>query len=132
MSTKAGNLLWNRVRVTIPGDAAPTEVDTGLIQLGKSFDASSVDEPPLGESGTVAPAPGTLPASRIQVIPLAPTSAWANITHSEPFLDTATGTIHVTFSNSAEGAAEINVLFWNPHSAIGPGEADTYNAPVED
>ena len=51
-----------------------------------------------------------------------------------PFLDPATDTIHVQFyprsTSGIEGQilpSTLNVLFWNPHSAIGPGMADPYD-----
>ncbi len=128
---KAGNLLWHRMRVTITS-GLPVDVDTLLSQVTQIFDAPN--EPPMGvvEAGATPPLSGTLPPSRIMVIPLAPTANWGTITHSEPYLDTATGTIHVAFANSGEVSEEINVLFWDPHSLIGPGLADTYNVSVGD
>lgn len=126
MSTNAGTLLWRRMRIpTLPPGS--TDIDTGLKQVNKSFGSSSVNEPPLGVSGLAAPPDGTPPASRIQVIPLAPTGLWASISHSEPYFNPTTGTVHVTFNNSNEGAIpDLNVLFWDPHTAVGPGQADTY------
>lgn len=129
MSTKAGTLLWNRRRLLLV--EGTTDVDTGLRQPQQAFGASSIDEPPLGIAGIAPPPPGTLPASRVQVIPLAPTTVWGAITHSEPWLNTATGTVFVTFVNSNEGSLDINVLFWDPHTSIGPGKADTYNPMIE-
>lgn len=116
------------MRITVDGSDT-LDVDTGLTQLGKSFAAQSPGEPTLGVAGTSAPAPGALPASRVQVIPLAPLPQWDNITHSEPYFNTTTGTVHVAFTNSDQGNATINVLFWDPHTLVGPGEADTYNTP---
>lgn len=125
MGTKAGSLLWNRRHLTlVPG---LTPVDTGLSQVDKAFGSMSLNEPPLGvTSAPPGPPDGTLPASRIMVIPEAPTAAWTNITHGEPYLNPATGTIFVTFNNSDKTPATINVLFWNPHSLVGPGDADPY------
>ena len=126
MSTKAGTLLWNRKRITLaPGD---TTIDTGLTQLSKIFTSMSPGEPPLGVT-TSPPGPpdGALPASRVQVIPQAPLAAWNGVTHGEPFVDPATGTVKVLFTNGGATAA-INVLFWDPHTIVGPGQADTYNA----
>jgi hypothetical protein len=92
----------------------------------------SPNEPPLGvELAPPGPADGTLPASRIQVIPMSPISPWNNITHGEPFVNPATGTVWVTFNNQNEISGTINVLFWDPHSMVGPGDADTYNSAVE-
>ena len=130
MSTNAGTLLWNRRRITLlPGETGITDVDTGLRQPQLAFGNSSIDEPPLGISGTAPPVPGTTPASRVEVIPQAPLSPWLSITHSEPWFNTVTGTVFVTFKITSEIPLEINVLFWDPHTAVGPGQADTYNAP---
>jgi hypothetical protein len=127
MSTKAGTLLWNRQRFALPA-GLDTVIDTGLTQVNKSFASMSLNEPPLGVT-TAPPGPpdGTTPASRVQVIPQAPLGSWASITHGEPFLDPATGTVKVLFSNNGQQNATVNALFWDPHSMVGPGEADTYN-----
>jgi hypothetical protein len=128
MSTANGTLLWNRQHLTL--SAGLNDVDTGLIQQSQAFGASSANEPPLGIAGTTAPAPGSLPASRVQVIPLPPTPAWTNVTISEPWVSTVTGTVHVTFTSSSEVPIEVNVLFWDPHTSIGPGQADPYNDSI--
>jgi hypothetical protein len=119
MSRKAGALLWNRMQITVPpavngGPPGTLDVDTGLTQVNKSFPDMSPGEPNFGNP------------SRIQVIPLAPTLPWMNITHGEPTFNATTNTIHVTFSNPQPVAAQLNVLFWNPHSLVGPGDADNY------
>lgn len=124
MSKKAGTLLWRRMRAQTHDGVI--DCDTGITQVDRSFADMSPGEPPLGVTSASPPAPGTTPASRIQVIPLAPLSAWFGVTHSEPYYDPATGTIHVQFSAGVDGV--VNVLFWDPHSLIGPGDADTYNA----
>lgn len=134
MSKTAGQLLWRRIRIeSIPVSVeGGTDIDTGLTQVNKSFDASSVDEPPLGVTSLSAPIPGTLPASRVHVIPLAPLDKWFGITHSEPYFNPATGTVHVTFFNQGERGtvSNLNVLFWDPHTSIGPGQADTYDYAI--
>jgi hypothetical protein len=122
MSTNAGNLLWNRIRATIPagvngGAPGVLDIDTGLRQVNQNFVANSVAEP------------GFTDPSRVQVMPMSPISAWTFITHGEPTLSAVTNTIHVIFSNDNAADAEINVLFWDPHTLAGPGDADTYNAP---
>lgn len=116
MSTKAGQLLWNRVRLTLPPVQSFT-VDTGLTQLSKNFDASSLNEPTLGGL-----------ASRVQVIPLLPIDNWTNVSHGEPYL--LNGTVHVDFTSIGEGPVTINVLFWDPHTVIGPGNAQSYNPNI--
>lgn len=118
MSTKAGALLWNRVHVTFPADTDTVNVDTGIKQVNRSFADQSPNEPTL--------------AQRLQVVPLAPTDNWASVTMTEPTLDPVTGTLHVTFTNPNHGVppfqiAPLNVLFWDPHTIAGPGDADTYN-----
>lgn len=118
MGKKAGFLMWNRMRITINANTA-VEVDTELAQPTGSFQNMSTDEPRInqftGSSGTIG--------SRIQVIPLAPLIAWQNIVHSEPFLS-ADGKIKVLFTNTGQSNVTINVLFWNPHSLVGPGDSD--------
>lgn len=132
MSRKAGALLWNRLRLTLPPGVAT--IDTGLLQPNQSFPDYSLNEPPLGvQIAPPGPLDGTPPASRIQVIPMFPTAAWLDVTHGEPFVDPATGTVKVTFLNSTGGSPPpsvvVNVLFLDPHAMIGPGQADTYNPP---
>jgi hypothetical protein len=128
MSTNAGNLLWNRQLLTLqPGI---TDVDTGLTQVQLDFAQSSVNEPFLGIPGTAAPLPGSLPASRVQVIPMAPLVGWQGITHSEPYFNTNTNTVHVAFNNTNEVQASFNVLFWDPDTKIGPGQATPYNFEI--
>lgn len=135
MSTKAGALLWNRRRVTIPplNGGVGEVIDTGLRQPNLSFPDYSRNEPPVGVT-MAPPGPmfGVLPASRIQVIPMAPIlpATWDFIVHGEPFVDPATGTVKVLFINIAPDPVPINVLFWDPHSIAGPGLADTYNMAV--
>jgi hypothetical protein len=67
------------------------------------------------------------------VIPLLPLDAWAGITQSEPWFNATTGTVFVSFTTPGEPGpdVEVNALFWDPHTSIGPGQADTYNpAPL--
>ena len=123
MSTKQGQLLWNRIQFTVPaatngGGPGILDLDTGLTQLNRAWDNSSIAEPGFG-----AP-------SRIQVMPLAPTVGWATLSHGEPFLDAITGTIHVEFANAGFSPRTVNALFWNPHTAVGPGMADPYQEPL--
>jgi len=118
MGTKAGALLWRRMRIILPGGtlqlASVLDVDTGVTQLDKAFDDSSSGEPGFGTP------------SRIQVTPLSPIPRWNNVTHSEPVFNTTTETIHIVFTNAGFSPVTINVLIWDPHSIIGPGQADTY------
>jgi len=128
MSRKDGALLWNRQRIALPFGV--TDVDTGLTQVSKTFADQSPNEPILGIISTVSPVPGTLPPSRVHVIPLAPTLEWVpDVTHSEPYFNPMTGTVHVEFTNNGRPVT-VNVLFWDPHTLVGPGQADTYNANI--
>lgn len=129
MSTKAGALHWNRRHLVLTPDQV-LDVDTGLQQVNQNWGANSDNEPPLGIAGVAPPPGGATPASRVQVMPMAPTIPWQAIVHSEPWLNTATGTVFVTFTNTSEGQQEFNVLFWDPHTSIGPGQAQTYNPAV--
>jgi hypothetical protein len=119
MSKVAGALLWNRMAITFPPSTFTLDVDTGLTQVDRAL-----SDPPLGNG---------LVASRVQVIPLAPVSNWAGMTHGEPFLDPITNTVHVVFTPGGAQpeppyqVAPFNVLFWNPHTLVGPGEADPYD-----
>lgn len=127
MSTKAGQLLWRRAQITL--EPGVTDFDTGLTQLNRAFENSSIDEPGLGSTPfPIDPNDG----SRIQVIPLAPLNAWATVLNAEPFLDPTTNTIHVLFAQFVdEVPVTINVLFWDPHTAIGPGRAMTYLTEID-
>jgi len=121
MSKTSGQLLWNRMQITLP--VGTTEVDTGLCQLNLAFDNSSNNEPTLGAAAIPAdPADG----SRVQVMPLSPIPAWVSVGHTEPFLSPVTKTVHVFFINSGRTSATVNVLFWDPATSVGPGEAASY------
>jgi hypothetical protein len=102
-------------------------VDTGLQQPGQALGNSSTSEPPLGIPGTSPPLDGTTPASRVMVIPMPPT--WpATLDIGEPYFDTTSGTVKVPFKNFGAAIPRLNVLFWDPHSLVGPGLASTYAA----
>lgn len=117
MSTNAGQLLWNRMMIALAGGET-VDIDTGLKQANRSFRSSSENEPGLGDGFTV---------SRVQVIPMMPISGWLDISHGEPYLDSTTGTVHVSFTNRGGESVSFNALFWDPHTSIGPGEVDLYN-----
>jgi hypothetical protein len=118
MSAKAGTLLWNRVFVTFKPSTNTVSVDTGLKQVAQTFAGMSPGEPGLTQ--------------RVQVIPMAPLAGWTNIVHGEPYVGPG-GTVWVDFSKTGIFPeppfqnAPFNVLFWDPHSIVGPGQADTYN-----
>lgn len=104
MPVIAGQRLWNRQQINVP--VGSTDVPHGLMQQNLAID------PAL--------------AASIMVIPLPPTSNWDNITTGEP-----TASI-VPFSNSGGGNVDLNVLFWLPHTMMGPGDAATYLPPCFD
>jgi hypothetical protein len=150
MGKKAGALLWNRQALEFvpppepplkppPGTypmGTPVQIDTGLAQPNTGFGDYSPGEPGLDAVGNVG--------SRIQVIPMAKPSQWGGVEHSEPYVDPADGKIYVNFlvPLPPEFAVPVtlNVLFWDPHSIVGPGDADKYGfmhevpqgPPVED
>lgn len=106
MSRKAGELLWRRMRIPlIPSNATNFDIDTGLTQLGKSFADMSPNEPPLGVNTVIVPVDGALPASRVAVVPMAPLSKWLTISHSEPYFNPTTHTVHVAFNNVGSGGS---------------------------
>lgn len=121
-------IQYKRMRISITPqdvDYPSKTIDTGL---GMYYRVGLV--PSLGvEMAAPGPAPGTLPASRVQVIPQAPTHEWEYLTHSEPFFDPATGTVKVRFTIVGGGINSVhdaNVLFWDLNTAFGPVVADTY------
>jgi hypothetical protein len=132
MSKTSGQLLWRRMQITLPPFSS--EIDTGLCQRNLAFDTSSNNEPTLG---AVPIPPDRADGSRVQVIPLSPISAWTGVRHTEPFLSPTTGTVHVQFVNFTGGGGgdptpqpvTINVLFWDPATAMGPGAATSYVVP---
>lgn len=113
MSKIAGQLLWNRVHIAVPAmeDQTPgvLTVNTEIAQVNKAFGTD----------------PGM--ALRIQIIPLAPTYPWTYLTHTDPVL--VNGQYQVTFTNTNVQPAIVNVLFWDPHSHIGPGTSVPYVIP---
>jgi hypothetical protein len=114
MALQAGELLIHRMQVTLgTGD---TDVDTGVTQANLGVQP----DPPVGGSSTVP--------SRIMVKVLPPIDNWSGITISEPVLDPGTNTVHVTFTNPG-AAAVVNVLIWDPHTLMGPVDADLYAVP---
>lgn len=130
---KDGNLLWSRFRLTLAaGAGAGNLIDTGIEQTNRSFASDSAGAPALGGE-PVMPEVGVSEISRLQVIPMCSSgglAAWLGVTHGEPFatvnIDGRT-TLKVQFTNANGGPVTVNVLFWDPHTAIGPGEANAYN-----
>lgn len=106
MSKIAGQLLWNRVRIPTLLAGTQTRIPTGLCQKSLAFGTD----------------PGLL--ARIMVIPMADMDKWSDVLHSEPYVHTD-GTLCVDFV-SADGVIDLNVLFWDPHSYVGPGLAADY------
>ncbi len=121
MSANAGQLLVARKHLTLAPGA--NDIDTGLKQNDRSFGNMSNGEPADG-----ALPPGG-PSSRVQVVPLAPTANWTGVTHTDPFYNATTGTVHVVFTNAGGQPVDVNVLFWNPAAIVGPCQGDFYVAP---
>lgn len=112
------------MQITLGAVAVDFDVDTVLQQALLGFDPG---EPVLSGVEPVLPALGV--ASRVHVVPLAPTNNWSGVTHKEPFVDPLTNTVHILFSNPG-AEVTINVLVWDPHTLIGPGLAHTYQTPA--
>lgn len=112
MALQAGQLLIHRMQLEL--GAGVTVVDTGVTQenLGVTPD------PPVGGVA------GTTP-SRVMVKMLPPIDNWAGVIIDEPVLDADTGTVSVTFTN-AGAPTTVNVCIWNPHTLMGPVDADLY------
>lgn len=133
-------LGWNRIHLTI-APFTTLLIDTGI---GRSDNDCSdpilavipenvTDIPPFTDNTgvveitTLIPIPGTLPPSRIMVIPLSPINQWLTVTQpTEPFFNPATNTVNITLANGGLLPVEINLLVWNPSCFSGPGEADVY------
>lgn len=113
MPKVAGQLLWNRVMTEYLLPAKPTPVSTGLTQKSLAFGSN---QPNL--------------AQRVMVIPMAPMSAWDYVTHGDPYVDTdGTITVDFTYGGQDQQGVYVNVLFWAPHTGIGPGSAVSYLVP---
>jgi hypothetical protein len=125
MAEQAGNLHWHRRRISL--EPGLTDINTWIITNNKGYGPL---EPGLGVEAASAPPAGTQPASRVNVIPMPPTSEWVGVSHGEPYVSTIDGYVHVLFDNTNETTVELNVLFWNPHTGVTPGRADTYE-PVD-
>lgn len=129
MPTVSGQRLWTRQQLTLqPGDDLPVnDIDTGITQKSLAFGT----DPPLNGAKPSTGIPDGI-ASRVQVIPLCPINYaednWKYVTHDEPRV--VNGTVRVQFHKFSGGTATINLLFWAPHSEIGPGDADIYGNPL--
>ena len=116
MGLKAGALLWNRMQIEVEPDTfGVASIDTGLRQPNQSFANYSVDEPSLGGV-----------PSRVMVVPMLPLTPWASVEISEPYIG-PNGNDYVDFDNTGDAPVTLNVMFWDPHSMIGPGDADPYH-----
>jgi hypothetical protein len=121
MSAKNGQLLVSRQQITL--DAGANTIDTGLRQVNLSFGASSVGEPDLAARTMVIP----LPAGVGPGPGPSPFGIWADVVVSaEPTIGPG-GTVLVELTWNGEGGSAIfNVLFWAPHTSIGPVDAAPY------
>jgi hypothetical protein len=112
-------LGWNRIRLTLQ-PLTTISIDTGIgcenrikgapplaILLPDTLQPPFTNPTGAGGTSLLVPVPGTLPSSRLMVIPLPPINNWANINELLPM--------------------EINLLVYDPlkHS---PGRADTYTS----
>jgi hypothetical protein len=93
------------------------------------FSGQFTDSTGIVETTLLTPVPGTLPASRLQVIPEPPISNWSNISMpTEPFWNPVTGTVWVTLCNTNQLLpVEINVFFLDPLIS-GKCKVDTYSS----
>lgn len=83
------------------------DIDTGLTQVNRGM------------------APDPTLAERTMVIIVPPTDNWNGITMlSDPTFDPVTQTVHVVLT--ANNDFTVNVLFWVPHTLVGPVSVDTY------
>lgn len=122
MGRKVDTLLWNRRRIFVNPGVFSTPIDTGLVQPNTGFANYSPNEPALVSAAKIG--------SRVQVIPMAPTSDWFTVLHGEPYIG-PNGNVWVNFfAPDLEGPLPLNVLFWDPHSIVGPGDADDYDMQV--
>jgi hypothetical protein len=112
MSKKAGNFLWRRMRITLPagtgGGEGPvfpsrTDVDTGITQLQKGFNNDSLGEPGFDIGGVGDP-------TRLQVVPMAPMTAWNSVTMDDPNWDLTTETMHVADRTRRSRHVQRNVI----------------------
>lgn len=119
MSTKNGQLLVSRQQITLAPGA--NVIDTGLRQVNHSFGSSSVGEPDLAERTMVVPLPGSASA----------TGNWGQVTLTAGPSIGPDGTVILTLTwAGSEGTGKYNVLFWAPHTSIGPVDAAPYIAPL--
>jgi hypothetical protein len=120
MSTKNGQLLVSRQQITIIGEA-PQVIDTGLRQVNQAFGASSVNEPGLAARTMVIPLIGSNDAA----------GDWRDVrVNAEPFIG-PDGTVLVELRYVGEARdVTVNVLFWAPHTSIGPVDAEPYTALI--
>jgi len=110
MPTQAGHLLLSRRALMLsPGTNL---INTGICQTDHAL----------------APDPGV--AERLVVQPLPPLSSWVFASIMLVSQPRWVGkTIEVELINQTNSTIGVNVLFWVPHSSIGPISADPYLVP---
>lgn len=115
MSAKNGQLLVSRQQITLV--AGSNIIDTGLRQVNQSFGASSESEPGLAERTMIIPLVGSNDAA----------GNWSLVrVAAEPSIG-PNGTVLVELTWLGEsGDGTYNVLFWAPHTSIGPVNAEAY------
>jgi hypothetical protein len=105
MPTIAGQKLWNRKHITLKAGET-TAVPHGLRQVRRNIDPTF--------------------KQAVQIIPLPPLANWVGIE-----LGAQPDDEYVYLVNNAGTGndVEVDVLFWEPHTVVGPGDADDYIVP---
>jgi len=116
MSTKNGQLLVSRQQITLV--VGSNIIDTGLRQVNQAFGASSVNEPNLAARTMIIPLVGSNDAA----------GDWSLVrVAAEPSIGpNGTVLVELTYLRDGGGDGTYNVLFWAPHTSIGPVDADPY------
>jgi hypothetical protein len=140
--TKHKPLFWNRINLMIP-PFTTVLVNTGIRQSEREclnpfiglipIETGETDIPPFNDEtgvqaiSTLPVLPGSLPASRVMVIPMPPIAPWVQVAiPTEPFWDPQTKSVIITLANTGPTLVPLNVLVWNPSYFNGPGEAVPY------
>jgi hypothetical protein len=119
MSAKNGQLLISRQQITLVAGA--NVIDTGLRQANLSFGSSSAGEPDLAARTMIIPLPASTSA----------TGDWSLVRISaEPVVGPdGTVLVELTWTSDDPDTGTVNVLFWAPHTLVGPVDAAPYIAP---
>jgi hypothetical protein len=106
MPIRSGQRLWNRKHLVL--EVGENIVPHGLTQLRRNID------------------PQFAPA--VQIIPLPPLDAWAGVQlGAQPDSENVMFIVPDTGGKTGKPEqVELDVLFWEPHTVVGPGDADEY------